>query len=194
LITLVPKKSLEQIREGARALRNKMSIKPDESFPILALLEKLNNTLAFHELLIMDIVDNEELPLSHGDTDPVTGIIRLREDCYIAARNGCKEGLFTISHEFGHHMLHQNVKLQRLDVDIDLGIILDYCAESQADAFAIELNIDNEYFMKHLKKLGIEGLSEKFKMPKSKISAHIERLMDNGDIAAVQGELNLMQT
>ena len=44
----------------------------------------------------------------HGETFPDEHIIRIREDVYLGAVNGCGRDGMTIAHEVGHLFLHDN--------------------------------------------------------------------------------------
>jgi Zn-dependent peptidase ImmA (M78 family) len=194
LANLVAPLTLSDIRNRTDSRRNLISIKNNQVFPVMEFIE------IYDVLYIEDTGDTmfhlgtvKSMPYSVGETDIKTGLITLREDHYERACDGDKEGLFTAAHELGHHELHKGGPLHRLD----LGSIIisdDYCPEIQADSYACELMIDSEYLKKNHKKIGLAAISEKFRVPLNKLSEHVIRMMEHGDIAAVQGELNLIQT
>ena len=103
--------------------------------------------LEFFELMIpkaikdfnYEIVAKKEMPEKHGETFPSQKLIRLREDIYLGANRGNGRDRFTIAHEIGHLLLHQNnnVSLYRLEPHTRLKPYED--PEWQANAFAGEL-------------------------------------------------------
>ena len=75
----------------------------------------------------------------HAYTDPQTNEIVIREDIYDRSRHGEGRDRFTIAHEIGHYILHNNnmVALTRVFPDEKIKPYEDI--EWQADAFAGEL-------------------------------------------------------
>jgi len=175
----VPAKNLNEIRELASSLRDVLRLKSGQAFPTLRILETINDRLAEDDKEIFQVVEDDDLPYAFADTDSVTGLIRLRNSCYQSARHGEKEGVFTVSHEYGHSICHRGVKLHRFEDDVDIPEEND--SEIQADSFAIELLVSHVFLVKNLKRLGPEAICERFRIPLNKMIEHIERMRRNGD-------------
>ncbi|MDU4728008.1 MULTISPECIES: ImmA/IrrE family metallo-endopeptidase [Clostridium] len=106
-------------------------------FPIEEFLEFGMPTLEkdFH----ICILTKEEMGNIHGLACPNEKCIKIREDVYDRAISGCGRDRFTIAHEIGHYLLHNNssVKLARLGENKTIEAYRN--PEWQADTFAAEL-------------------------------------------------------
>jgi len=185
----VPPITLAAIREIATSLRDILSLKDDQGFPTLRVLERMNDKLAEEDREVFQVVEDEELPLAYADMDSATGLIRLRNSCYQSARSGDKEGLFTISHEYAHSICHRGVKLHRFAADVSIPEEND--AEIQADSFAIELMVSHRFLIGNLKRLGADVISDRFSIPLNKLREHIVRMHRNGDFGDYSIQLEL---
>lgn len=178
---LVPAKSICDIRGVATKIRVLTRAKDNKPFPIKQVIESFNDRIAENDAEIMQVVEDSELPFSYADTDPSTGVIRLRNDCYEKAENQNKEALFTISHELGHSEMHRGVAtLPRMDNVQFIPELFD--SEVQADSFACELMVSLKYLRRNLKRLGVRRISDLFRIPEHKLNAHITRLIKSGDL------------
>ena len=75
----------------------------------------------------------------HGLTNPATKTIKIREDVYDRACEGHGRDRFTLAHELGHYLLHDDVTVG-LARSGDGASVVTYCdPEWQANAFAGEL-------------------------------------------------------
>lgn len=97
----------------------------------------------------------EEMGTNEGLTNTHNGIMRIREDVYYGACNGNGRDRFTIAHEVGHYLLHNN---DSISLARNKGEIVPYeDPEWQANAFAGELLIP----AKLVKGLSYQEISEK---------------------------------
>ena len=56
----------------------------------------------------LEIVPQREMGNKHGETYPSRKLIRIREDVYMGAVDGCGRDRLTIAHEIGHLFLHED--------------------------------------------------------------------------------------
>lgn len=105
-------------------------------FPILEFLEYFVCTTWGYTL---EIIEREKMLINHAETDLANKIIRIREDVYTGARGGKGRDRLTIAHEIGHILMHDEIKLARIDPDVQIPRYRD--PEWQATAFAGELLI-----------------------------------------------------
>ncbi|MDK2779061.1 MAG: ImmA/IrrE family metallo-endopeptidase [Pseudomonadota bacterium] len=176
-----PYQSLENIRKRAWMLRLANGAKPGRYFDAMDALEKLDAGMVEEfNRHIWECVQIEDMPDSLGEVSLKERKILLREDCYLSATDGDKEGLFTVAHELGHFFLHTDCRLHRLLPDMELDETR--CPEYQADAFACELLIDSDYLIRSIHRMTIDELSDRFRIPVNKLNDHLGRMAKNGDI------------
>lgn len=136
----VPPRSRDQIIEAALALRRALRItKP--MFPILQVVEVL---LPEHDPdFSFEVKEQVELGEQHGLTRPELKEMWIREDVYEGARHGVGRDRFTIAHELGHYLLHNEPGLARTMKP--RGSFPVYkCSEWQANSFAGALLIPTD--------------------------------------------------
>ncbi len=100
----VPAMSRVQIREIATNIWKEFGVE-GPYFPIIELIENLDR----HEVLTMQVKEEQEMGSNLGLTRPKEKIIQLREDVYKGAHNAEPRHRFTVAHEFGHFLLHNKV-------------------------------------------------------------------------------------
>lgn len=136
----VPARSRNEIMEAALALRQALRItKP--MFPILQVVEIL---IPQHDPdFSFEVKDVEELGDQHGLTRPELKEMWIREDVYVGAMRGNGRDRFTVAHELGHYLLHNEPGLARTMKA--RGSIPAYrCSEWQANSFAGALLIPTD--------------------------------------------------
>ncbi|MEN0578415.1 ImmA/IrrE family metallo-endopeptidase [Phytobacter palmae] len=89
---------------GARSLIQRVLQNKAPYLDPLHFLEKLHDA----EVIVLEIVENEELPNEYAITIPSQRIIKLRTDTYNTAFKGEPRSRFTVAHELGHLLLHAN--------------------------------------------------------------------------------------
>lgn len=106
----VPPRRRDEIIEAAVSLRRALRI-TNPMFPILQVVEVL---LPQHDPeFSFEVKEYEELGNQHGLTRPEMKEMWIREDVYEGARNGNGRDRFTIAHELGHYLLHNEPGLAR---------------------------------------------------------------------------------
>lgn len=75
---------------------------------VVSALEFLHN----NETITMIIVEPHEMPSEYAVASPTTMELYIREDTYCNAANGVPRDRFTLAHELGHLILHQNAPQQ----------------------------------------------------------------------------------
>jgi len=145
--------SRKRIRAFAKYIREVCGLQDTVFFPVVEFFE-----LSLPKLVdgfTYDIVEYSEMPDKEGETIPSLNIIRIRDDVYEKALQGDGRARFTILHEVGHLLLHDNdrVALCRKSDNASLKTYED--PEWQADAFAGELLIA-EHLVKDMSPLEIE--------------------------------------
>ncbi|MCH5197351.1 MAG: ImmA/IrrE family metallo-endopeptidase [Oscillospiraceae bacterium] len=88
--------------------------------------------------LQIDFVEKHEMFGKYAETFPSQSLIRIRQDVYIRADEGSERDRFTIAHEIGHLLLHDDdaIALCRSDREVAIPKYAD--PEWQANAFAGE--------------------------------------------------------
>ena len=74
-------------------------------FPIVQFLE--NIFLVLISDFQLEIVPEREMGNKHGETYPSRNLIRIREDVYLGAVDGCGRDRLTIAHEIGHLFMRE---------------------------------------------------------------------------------------
>lgn len=131
---IVPPQSTNSIANKANSLRMVLGLENRAKFPVIEVLEGLHLIIPDFEF---EICENHELGEDLGRTYPDKKKILLRESVYEGAGNGDGRDRFTICHEVGHLMMHQNISFSRVDPRSPPEL---YCnSEWQADKFASHL-------------------------------------------------------
>jgi Zn-dependent peptidase ImmA (M78 family) len=134
--------STDRIRKVAHQIRDTFQI-VDGYIPIVLLIELLHQ----QELIEFEIVEQALMPDDYGLTFPKKGKIVIRQDVYDLAVSGDGFGRFTIAHELGHLILHnQEVVYARNKHGGHHKTFED--SEWQADKFAQELLVDVRHVSK----------------------------------------------
>jgi len=135
----VSPKSRKDLLGYAEAVRNVFCDEP--YFDIVTFLDVvLPKTVSD---FTFEIVESSEIDGAHGLTDPTNGIIKIANKVYEGAVNGNGRDRLTLAHEFGHYLIHTDVKFAR---KITASSKPYFDSEWQANAFAGELLM----FYKHL--------------------------------------------
>jgi len=135
--TEVPALSRVQIRQAARHLREMLGI--SGYFPIVELLDVgLSRDLPGY---IFDVAEIADMGNHHGLTIPDQNRIIVRLDIYDRACKGHGRDRFTMAHELGHLILHQDVVLAREEANACISRPRYRDSEWQAHTFAGELLI-----------------------------------------------------
>lgn len=125
------------IRAFAKYVRELCGLQDVVYFPVVKFLE-----LALPKLVdgfTYDVVDYSEMPDKEGETIPSLNIIKIREDVYEKANNGDGRARFTILHEVGHLLLHDNDRVALCRKSDNATVKAYEDPEWQADVFAGEL-------------------------------------------------------
>ena len=130
------------LRRLAKTIRSTLGLSNELFFPITEVLEIIH---MFDEDAHFEIVESDELEkFEHAITDISTKTIKIREDVYEGACNGCGRDRMTIAHEFAHFitLCVFGFKLARSFDNTDVPTYRD--PEWQAKCLAGELMIDSE--------------------------------------------------
>lgn len=131
--------SRKQIRAFTKYIRELCGMTDRLYFPVVEFIEIILPNLI--DDFTYEIVEYSEMPDKEGGTIPSLNTIKIREDVYEKAIQGDGRARFTILHEIGHLLMHDNdrVALCRKSDNAALKTYED--PEWQADAFAGELLI-----------------------------------------------------
>lgn len=136
----VPPRCRDEIIEAAVSLRRALRI-TNPMFPILQVVEVL---LPQHDPeFSFEVKEYEELGDQHGLTRPEMKEMWIREDVYEGARSGNGRDRFTIAHELGHYLLHNEPGLART-LKPRGSFPVYKCSEWQANSFAGALLIPTD--------------------------------------------------
>lgn len=125
--------SRTKIREFAKMLRRAFDIPINVRFPTVEFLEFGLGSLGFD----YEICDKSELENCYAKTIPEEKVVKIREDVYIRAVHGNPRDIFTILHEIGHVIFHNNRTIEFARNEENIPIYMD--PEWQANTFAAEL-------------------------------------------------------
>lgn len=129
--------SRRNIQDLVRYLKERVHLENELYFPVVQFLENILPILIPEFQL--EIVPQKEMGNKHGETYPSRNLIRIREDVYLGAVDGCGRDRLTIAHEIGHLFLHEDdfIALCKLAPNEKLRPFED--PEWQANAFGGEL-------------------------------------------------------
>lgn len=136
----VPPRSRDNIIEAAVALRTALRI-TNPMFPILQVVEVL--LPQYDPDFSFEVRERSELGEQHGVTRPELKEMWIREDVYEGARQGVGRDRFTIAHELGHYLLHNEPGLART-LKPRGSLQAFRCSEWQANSFAGALLIPTD--------------------------------------------------
>lgn len=132
----VPPLSIAQIRRVADTAREFFGIVN----PYVDVIKLYEVTLAGLGV-VYDWCTEQEMQGDHGLTFPNHGVIKIREDVYLGAHDGNGRDRFTMIHEVGHLVQHDNVAFSRATTKHQFY----EDSEWQADTFAAELMMPREH-------------------------------------------------
>ena len=101
--------SRKQIRAFAKYIREICGLNDCLYFPVVEFPEIILPNLI--DDFIYEIMEYSEMPDKEGETIPSLNTIKIREDVYEKAVNGHGRARFTILHEIGHLLLHDNDRI-----------------------------------------------------------------------------------
>lgn len=130
--------SRKDLRETAIKIRKNFGLEKTENFPVKLLLEYVLPLV--DDKFDFEILTKEEMPDGiEAITYPDESYMQIREDVYIALMNDDCRARFTIMHEFGHYLLHEegNMSYARSNEVNKVKAFID--PEWQASAFAGEM-------------------------------------------------------
>ena len=129
--------SRKQIRAFTKYIRKLCNMEDVIYFPVIKFLELILPKVI--DDFTLEIVEYANMPEKEGETFPSCNIIRIREDVYEKAVKGDGRARFTILHEIGHLLLHDNENVALCRTSPSSKIKAYENPEWQADAFAGEL-------------------------------------------------------
>lgn len=130
--TVVPPQSAGNIALLADEVRKYLGISDLCFFPVLRVYELLGH---IYEGADFEVRTEDEMGGDHGRTYPDKRLILIREDVYDGADRNLPRDRFTMCHELGHLLMHQEgLSLSRIDPTKPPKIYMN--SEWQADKFA----------------------------------------------------------
>lgn len=139
--------SRKQIRAFTKYIRGLCGMTDRLYFPVVEFLEIILPYLV--DDFTYEIVERSEMPDKEGETIPSFNTIKIREDVYEKATHGDGRARFTILHEVGHLLMHNNDRVVPYRKSDKTSLKAYEDPEWQADAFAGELLIA-EHLVKNM--------------------------------------------
>lgn len=141
LCNKVSKRTVQETRALAHQMRDLLLHSRFNciQLPIAELLDYLRDTGQIEFVLVED----HELPNEYAVSSPNQKIIRCRESVYEKALNGSAHDKFTLAHELGHILMHQNTNPEFARSQSASSHHYTEDAEWQANTFASELLVDS---------------------------------------------------
>ncbi|MBO2631464.1 MULTISPECIES: ImmA/IrrE family metallo-endopeptidase [Shewanella] len=142
LCNKVPRLEIAEIRQLAHGVRDILSSFPrfnKTEVPIAELLDRLRDTGQIE----FQLVEQHELPNEYAVSYPDKKCIKCRETVYNNALAGQARDRFTLAHELGHILLHQNINPMFARSQSVSFHHFTEDAEWQANAFASEFLVDS---------------------------------------------------
>ena len=125
--------SRKKIQEVAITLRKLFKVPLDEPFPVLKFIEFVLPTFGY----TIEICETSEMQNVYALTLPDEKIIKISENVYNLAVQGYPRHLFTLAHEIGHVIFHDNDSISFARTNEKIKPYED--PEWQANTFAAEL-------------------------------------------------------
>ena len=129
--------SRKRIRAFTKYIRDLCGLQKILYFPVVEFLENMLPELV--EDFNFEILEFSEMGDKEGETIPSCNSINIREDVYEKAVNGDGRARFTILHEIGHLLLHDNDRVALCRTSDRSSVRTFENPEWQADVFAGEL-------------------------------------------------------
>ncbi|MGR6860797.1 ImmA/IrrE family metallo-endopeptidase [Aliivibrio salmonicida] len=107
--------------------------------PIAELLDYLRDSGQIE----FEVLEDNKLPNEYAVSSPNEKIIRCRESVYERALNGSARDKFTLAHELGHVLMHQNTNPEFARSQSDSNHHYTEDAEWQANTFSSEFLVDS---------------------------------------------------
>lgn len=162
--------SYKDIFDEAMALRRTLEIPDNMAFPVLRFIEHVI-PLIFPEFNFK-IVKNHELPDSYASTNPLHGVLSVREEVYVGATRDSPRDRFTIAHELGHLILHgpESIVFHRKE---NMESIKAYeNPEWQANVFAAALLMPPDNVIN----MTVEEIRQTYKVSKTAAEFHLKNV------------------
>lgn len=147
--------SRKKIRAFTKYIRNLCGLQNAVYFPVVEFLENILPNLI--ENFTLEIVECSKMCGKEGETIPSCNNIKIREDVYEKAVAGDGRARFTILHEIGHLLLHDNDRVALCRTSGESPVKPYENPEWQADAFAGELLISEHL----IKDMSVDEICEK---------------------------------
>lgn len=125
--------SRKKIQDVALSLRQMLSVSLEDSFPVVKFFEFILPSLGYE----LEICGISEMPKEYALTFPEKNLVKIREDVYVRAVDENPRDLFTLAHEIGHIIFHDNMSISFARSDEKIKVFED--PEWQANTFAAEL-------------------------------------------------------
>lgn len=132
-----PAMSRKFIQEYVRKIKRMVGMEYELRFPVVDFLEK-TIPMCFPDFQL-EIVPDKEMENKHGETYPSKKLIRIKEKVYLDAIKGKGRDRFTIAHEIGHLLMHDEHSIVLCELAPNEKLRTFENPEWQANAFAGEL-------------------------------------------------------
>ena len=126
--------AVKDIEEIALRVRQEFNISEDTFFPIIDILEQLNN----EGKLNLEVCEDSFLVDEYANYNPLTNTITVKESVYNESYSDIYRSNFTLAHEFFHYIQTKVLKFIFIEVD-ECKNYMDI--EWQANEFAAQLLI-----------------------------------------------------
>ena len=129
-------RTTETIRKDAYLMRERLGFKDTSYYPIIHVLElvipQIDPSFNF------EVVHNNELTGRQAEYIPHINTIRVKDSIYDAACGGHWESRFTLAHELGHYIYHDEQNVWFATLEQGERVPVEYDPERQADVFGQE--------------------------------------------------------
>ncbi len=127
------------IRQIALKIRNIVGLSDSYYFPIIPFIEFIMPKI--YKDFYVDIICTNNMPQNYAEALPQLNIMRVREDVYENAYKNIGRDRFTLAHEVGHFILHNENRVALARTENQHSIPAYMKPEWQANTFAAELLI-----------------------------------------------------
>lgn len=145
-----------KLRMAANKIRKLAGVSDDEPFPVVKFLE----TILLAEGWQFDIVPDDEMPEKYAETIPNEKKFRIRESVYEDAIKDYPRHRFTVAHEIGHLLFHDNLTVSLARNEEPIPKYKD--PEWQANTFAAELLVP----FNKIRRMSVNEISQKYRVSK----------------------------